>query len=295
MQKINYWCDNDDLLKNYIDKSLNRFNCRISSSTSLQYGIIPRIIHFIWLGTNQLSPKFEKCIDSWKIFHSDWIVKVWTDDSIKDFYIENRDKFDNADNYGMKSDILRYEILFREGGVYIDVDYECLQSLDIITSNCSFFAGLSSSVALEVNNGIIGSVPNHPLLQKLISLIKSLPIEQQPQSPFLKNQISSFLSFEEISVFDTVLTSTANNDKYMRTIRETGPGLLTKTVLEIFSDPIISIFTNEIAIFPKHIFSPIPNTYHANLDNDEEILTLKSRFLEIDTIAVHWHQRSWQK
>ena len=46
----------------------------------------------------------------------------------------------------MKSDILQYEILNKEGGVYISIDYECLQSI--------WFARLSK-------NGIIGSISGH--------------------------------------------------------------------------------------------------------------------------------------
>jgi mannosyltransferase OCH1-like enzyme len=77
----------------------------------------------------------------------------------------------------MKSDILRYEILYREGGIYIDIDYECLQSIENIINNCTFFAGLSSTSTLEISNGIIGSIPGHPLLQMLLSSIKTLQIE----------------------------------------------------------------------------------------------------------------------
>jgi len=297
MQK-NYWIENDDLLISNINNSLTRYNNRCLSSSPLISSLsssssqIPRIIHFIWLGSKSLPQHCEKLIESWSIVHSNWLIKVWTDDSIKDLYIENRDKFENADNYGMKSDILRYEILYREGGVYIDIDYECLQSLETIVCNSSFFAGLSSTLTLEINNGIIGSIPYHPLLEILINSIKTQPVDiSKPTTTAFKNQISSFLSNDEISVFDSILTSATNNDKYMKTIRETGPGLFTKTIFDIFFDSVVS---NEIVIFPKNIFSPVPNTYRVNLSNDEEVSNLKSRYVDIDTIAIHWSQRSWQ-
>ena len=34
----------------------------------------------------------------------------------------NKDLYHKASNFGMKADILRYEIVYREGGIYIDVD-----------------------------------------------------------------------------------------------------------------------------------------------------------------------------
>ena len=40
--------------------------------------------------------------------------------------MKNKKAFLSAHNYGMKSDILRYEILHTYGGVYIDTDYECV-------------------------------------------------------------------------------------------------------------------------------------------------------------------------
>ena len=91
-----------------------------------------------------------KCIETWKIMHSNWLIKIWTDDNVKELYFDNRDIFDKADNYGMKSDILQYEILYKEGGVYTNIDYECLQSIENIINNCKFFAGLPSTLVLTV-------------------------------------------------------------------------------------------------------------------------------------------------
>ena len=42
------------------------------------------------------------------------------------FDMKNKLAFSQASNWGMKSDILRYEILMKYGGVYVDTDYECL-------------------------------------------------------------------------------------------------------------------------------------------------------------------------
>jgi len=288
----NYWCENDELLMNNINSSINRFHQRLSlSSLTLSSFSIPKILHFIWLGPNELLPKYIKCIETWQIIHSNWTLKLWTDENIKDLNFDNRDIFDKADNYGMKSDILRYEILYREGGIYIDIDYECLQSIENIINNCTFFAGLSSTLTLEISNGIIGSIPGHPLLQMLLSSIKTLQIENITTNQLLKSQVSSFLSNDEGLIFSSLLKSTIDNEKHMKTIRNTGPGLLTRTLYNIFSDQMLS---NEIVIFTKNIFSPIPNSLNVDLDNIDEKIALKSKYIDIDTIAIHWHQRSWQ-
>ena len=41
----------------------------------------------------------------------------------------NRAAFDSAESFAMKSDILRYELLLRYGGLYCDLDFECLRSI----------------------------------------------------------------------------------------------------------------------------------------------------------------------
>jgi mannosyltransferase OCH1-like enzyme len=66
------------------------------------------------------------------------------------------ESFDRATNVGMKSDVLRYEILWRYGGVYVDVDYECLENIDQLSDSSSFFCCFSNTTVVEINNGIFG-------------------------------------------------------------------------------------------------------------------------------------------
>lgn len=131
---------------------------------------IPKTIHFIWLGST-LPERFHQCIQSFRDMNIGWAINVWGDRGALTLQMRNRGHFDTASNMGLRSDLLRYEILLAHGGVYVDVDYECLQSLDAIIESCSshllvaegvtFFCGLSNTgVEGEINNGIFGY---HPL------------------------------------------------------------------------------------------------------------------------------------
>ena len=84
---------------------------------------IPKIIHQIWLGPKK-PPQW--CIDSWKINYinsnPDWEYKLWTEKEINDFKLINENIYDKEPTYRGKSDIARYEILFREGGIFLDAD-----------------------------------------------------------------------------------------------------------------------------------------------------------------------------
>jgi mannosyltransferase OCH1-like enzyme len=53
---------------------------------------------------------------------------------VKLMILKNQKAYSLAKNWGMKSDILRYEILQKFGGVYIDTDYECLQNIGLCLS-----------------------------------------------------------------------------------------------------------------------------------------------------------------
>ena len=66
----------------------------------------------------------------------------------------------------MKSDIARYEIIYRYGGVYIDTDFECLRPLDFLHYIYDFYTGIQplDSAYLQLGIGILAAAPAHPYL-----------------------------------------------------------------------------------------------------------------------------------
>ena len=48
------------------------------------------------------------------------------------------------------------QILHRFGGLYVDVDMECLLPHDALHSREHFYAGFSHTGTVELNNGVIG-------------------------------------------------------------------------------------------------------------------------------------------
>lgn len=141
--------------------------------------LIPKIIHQIWLG----SPLPEKCIafqKTWKKRHPDWEFKLWTEKEIESFGLQNKTAYDKTRNYGERSDIARYEILYRYGGLYTDTDFECLQSFDDLHHSVSFYTGIAYDEDLVLFNGLIGSAPHHPFLKKCIDEIPSHQVGLEP-------------------------------------------------------------------------------------------------------------------
>mgnify|MGYP001400234872 CR=1 FL=1 len=126
---------------------------------------IPKIIHQIWLGEKPIPKAYLKYMASWKAFHPTWEYKLWTDKDVNDIEIVRRDIFDHANNAGMKSDILRYEILRQIGGLYVDTDFECFKPFDDLL-HLAFFTGIGYDVKLQLYIGLLGSVPQHCIMNK---------------------------------------------------------------------------------------------------------------------------------
>ena len=140
---------------------------------------IPKIIHQIWLGKNK---KPSIWMDSWKHDYCnkypEWSYKLWTEKEINEFNLYNNLQFSNEPYNNGKSDIARYEILNRMGGVFMDADSLWLKnsgkSLDHIIEESKpygFFAAKEPKNKQFYANGVIGSVPNHKILQEMISYV----------------------------------------------------------------------------------------------------------------------------
>lgn len=134
---------------------------------------IPKIIHHIWLGS-PVPEELQEIMHTWVVKHPGWRYKIWTDDDMAQFPLYNRELYENSVNLGQKSDIARYEILYHLGGVYVDVDTECLQPVDVLHHMFDFYIGIQplDSGFLQLGIGVIGSKPKHPILKQLILQMK---------------------------------------------------------------------------------------------------------------------------
>jgi len=134
---------------------------------------IPKIIHQIWIGAS-VPEEFKRFQDSWQMHHPDWEYKLWTQHDISSLHLYNEDLVHQSRNPGEISDLMRYEILYRYGGVYLDFDFECLQSLEPLHYLYDFYIGIQplDSEIVQLGIGIIGSIPGHPLLKECIERVK---------------------------------------------------------------------------------------------------------------------------
>jgi mannosyltransferase OCH1-like enzyme len=148
------------------------YNKNYINNTSFVHKKIPRKIHQVWLGS-ELPDKYKRYADTWTQLNPEWEYRLWTDRDCATMNLPNRKLFDSITNYGPKSDLLRFHLLNEYGGLYVDTDFECLKSFERLTY-LDFFTGIGYPSKLELYPGLIGCVPNHPIIAKAIEAIKEI-------------------------------------------------------------------------------------------------------------------------
>jgi mannosyltransferase OCH1-like enzyme len=156
-------------------KIKSAYDLAFNATVNQEAGQIPRRIHQIWLG-KPLPKAYKDWCRSWKIWHPGWEYQLWTERDIAALRLENYDAFQNSPNFGVKSDIARYEILWRFGGIYVDTDFQCLTQFDPLIGKAHFIAGIMYGTKPAINNGLICSAAGHPILRAMIDHLR-LPFD----------------------------------------------------------------------------------------------------------------------
>lgn len=128
--------------------------------------MIPKKIHYCWFGGNPIPEKDKKCIESWKKFCPDYEIIRWDESN----YDIRKNKF-ISQAYDMKkwafvSDYARLDIIYNNGGIYLDTDVELVKSLDILLENEAFM-GFEKGRVVATGLGF-GAIPH----QKGIKLLR---------------------------------------------------------------------------------------------------------------------------
>lgn len=133
--------------------------------------MIPRILHFVFLnlGVNPMNPDHQTFVIGWLAKHPGWQVYFWTKDTIPP--LVNQKLYDSSECMGIRSDLVRYQVLYEHGGVYFDVDFKCLGSLEPFLDRevlLSWEGEFSPNTSGSLGNAVMGCVPGHPFFKRLL-------------------------------------------------------------------------------------------------------------------------------
>ena len=144
---------------------------------------MPKIIHQSWKD-DSTPHQYQAWQESWQLNHPDWEYKLWTDADnralIRDDYPWFLDIYDSLPQAIMQADVVRYFYLLKYGGLYVDLDFESLRSIDELTENASVllaYMGKDEDWQHNIPNAFMASVPDHPFWWYCISRVMLTHVE----------------------------------------------------------------------------------------------------------------------
>ncbi|MBA3751388.1 hypothetical protein H0X06_01115 [Candidatus Dependentiae bacterium] len=221
--------------------------------------VIPKIVHQIWVGPKTPPAIFQKSLESIHKYLPGWEYKLWTDADIPSLKLYNQKFYDLSKNYGEKADILRYEILYRYGGIYLDVDFVCLKPFDDLLQYDLWTSIYPPDSNADIGNSIIGTIPEHPLLWDCVVTLKD-----------------DWYSFNTGHLLDVVYKA--------------GPVHFQKSFMKFINDN-----TTNIIAFPASYFYPVdfksrPSKSKNSAKKREDKIT---SMIKPESYAIHYWAGSW--
>ena len=190
-----------------------------------------KIIHQIWFylsfKSKLLFKKFQKYQKSWIIKNPSWRYILWNEKIALQFmklkFPEFLDVYNSYPYDIQRIDALRYFLLYAYGGIYADMDTECIQPID------NFMVDFIKDIYFVEDKGltIYGNVSNFFMFSK-------------PHHPFWKSLFLHLFESRKIPSYYT---------KHLQILHSTGPGFLNKMRNKY-------LFRYNIGIFPNSLFNP---------------------------------------
>ena len=137
--------------------------------------MIPKVIYQTWK-TQKLHYKVDKLRKKMSDLNPDYELILYTDEQMNDFVNSNFDKdisekFNSIKNIVSKADFWRYLILYKNGGVYLDIDSLILKNLESMIQKTD-----EAVITAEKNKNCFVQWSlifdkNHPILESTINLL----------------------------------------------------------------------------------------------------------------------------
>jgi mannosyltransferase OCH1-like enzyme len=124
---------------------------------------IPRVIHRVWLGGRDLPAEALHYEETWRRHNPGWELRLWGDEEVQG--LVPAEALARCRSESERSNLIRYELLARFGGVYIDTDVECRRPIEPLLKGVEAFAGWESEHRL--GTAILGAAPGRSVFEQL--------------------------------------------------------------------------------------------------------------------------------
>jgi mannosyltransferase OCH1-like enzyme len=134
---------------------------------------IPRILHLVWVGNAGQPDYLPKHIETWRELMPTWTIRLWTNDDLIADEVETDvlSKISEAERGTQKADILKYYVVWKHGGIYVDADVEPTSNLDPIVYMSELVLCHDNIITWEyISCGFFAGSVNHPALRKAVDI-----------------------------------------------------------------------------------------------------------------------------
>lgn len=147
-------------------------------------GPVSKIIHQTAPGDkSKWHPIWKHCQESWKTKFPDYEYKFWSDEDLENFiatkYPWFLDTYKGYDKTIKRVDSARYFILYEYGGIYADMDFECINNFEHLLPEHKVSIAESPwkdddrEGGRELyQNALMASPPKHPFWEKVFKLLE---------------------------------------------------------------------------------------------------------------------------
>ena len=133
--------------------------------------MIPKTIHVVWVGDESRRP--DNCINTWAEHNPDWTVKIWGNELLASTAWINTDHMRAMSTRELNgvADMMRWEILYNEGGFAVDADSVCVRPLDDTLMDREAFACWESEIARPglIAAGYVACKAGNPFVGQIIN------------------------------------------------------------------------------------------------------------------------------
>lgn len=158
--------------------------------------MIPKKLHQVWLGDKDMPEQFIDFTKNWRDLHPNWDYKLWTDETISD-KPEIKNLVDQCEAFSSKSNVVRLYAVYLEGGVYADMDVDCVQNFNKLLNVNAFAARQQKHMFC---NALFGAIPNSEWIKCQIEELPELIHLPPPWGPPLMTRAAD--RFKETEQFN---------------------------------------------------------------------------------------------
>lgn len=127
---------------------------------------IPHVIHYCWFGGKAKPDSVLKCIESWKKYCPDFEIKEWNESNYDVHKHPYMEKAYLNHRWAFVSDYARLDIMYENGGIYLDTDVEVIKDLSPLCK-CSGYIGFETNDKVNDGQGF-GCVAHLPVIKEML-------------------------------------------------------------------------------------------------------------------------------